>query len=161
MATLPIDPLAGPRFVLDGRVVTMDAGFNVVASGRVYVDAGVIKAVAPAAAPPPAEFAGAQVLKTRGTIYPGLIELHNHLAYNALPLWAVPKKFADRDQWSSITAYRQLVSGPMGAISGLPGMLAAICRYVECKAMLGGATTSQGIALVNHANIRTFFRGLR
>jgi 5-methylthioadenosine/S-adenosylhomocysteine deaminase len=72
----------------------------------------------------------------------------------------VPKTFTNRDQWSGIPAYRSLISGPMKVVADLPGMLAALCRYVECKALLGGATTSQGVALVNHAESRTFFRGL-
>ncbi len=28
-----------------------------------------------------------------GTIYPGLIELHNHITYNILKLWNVPVRF--------------------------------------------------------------------
>jgi 5-methylthioadenosine/S-adenosylhomocysteine deaminase len=151
---------APASLALTGTVVTMTSPSRVMTNRAVYIADGIIKAIRAAGDPPPDGFAGMARVDTGGLIFPGLIELHNHLAYNALPLWAVPKKFADRDQWSGITAYRQLVSGPMGAISGLPGMLAAICRYVECKAMLGGATTSQGIALVNRANIRTFFRGL-
>jgi 5-methylthioadenosine/S-adenosylhomocysteine deaminase len=30
---------------------------------------------------------------TGDTLYPGMIELHNHLAYNAVPLWRVPKRY--------------------------------------------------------------------
>ena len=44
-------------------------------------------------------------------MFPGLIELHNHLAYNALRLWQVPKKYNNRDQWSGIPEYRKLVNG--------------------------------------------------
>ena len=29
-------------------------------------------------------------------LFPGLIELHNHLSYDALPLWDVPKRFSNR-----------------------------------------------------------------
>ena len=54
----PIDPNVGPRFVLAGRVVTMDDHLTVVPDGRVYVDGGVIAAVLPAAAPAPAGFEG-------------------------------------------------------------------------------------------------------
>jgi len=39
-------------------------------------------------APAPAGFTGVPVVDTGGTIFPGLIELHNHLSYNALPPWS-------------------------------------------------------------------------
>lgn len=38
--------------------------------------------------PPPAGFGDALKLDTAGTIYPGLIDLHNHIAYNTLSVWA-------------------------------------------------------------------------
>ena len=37
---------------------------------------------------PPAGFDGIGPVDTGGTLFPGLIELHNHLSYNALPLCA-------------------------------------------------------------------------
>ena len=97
----PIDPLTGPKQALAGRVVTMDDAFTVRADGIVYIEQGRIVAVQERAQPAPAGFDGVQVVETGGTIFPGLIELHNHLSYNALPLWApVPKRFEHRDQWS-------------------------------------------------------------
>src|SRR5215471_12192926 len=97
--TSTIDPMTGGPLVLEGRIVTMNAAGSVLAAGRLYIDKGTIVAVQDATAAPPAGFAGAPILDTKGTIYPGLIELHNHLAYNALRLWAVPKKYANRDDW--------------------------------------------------------------
>src|SRR5262245_28558578 len=95
-----IDAPVGASYVLDGRVVTMDHSFHVLDRGRVYVRAGDIVAVRKAGAAAPAGFADVPVIKTRGTIFPGLIELHNHLSYNVLPLWQVPRIFAHRGQWS-------------------------------------------------------------
>ena len=85
----PIDPLEGPRYALDGRVVTMDASGTVLRRGVVYIDGGRIVAVTDADAPRPDGFAGEPLVRTGGTIYPGLIELHNHLSYNILSLWQV------------------------------------------------------------------------
>ncbi len=93
-------------------------------------------------------------------MFPGLIELHNHLAYNALRLWQVPKKYSNRDQWSGIPEYRKLVSGPMTVVGKSPGLLPALIRYVEAKCLVGGVTTSQGIALFSNAGIRRFYRGI-
>ena len=53
------------------------------------------------------------MIETGGTIFPGLIELHNHLSYNALPLWSpVPKRFTHRGQWPNHKDYRPLSAGP-------------------------------------------------
>ena len=113
MADDPIDPLAGPRYALEGRVITMDADGTDLARARVYVDGGLIAAVTPPDAPRPDGFADAPVVRVGGTIYPGLIELHNHLSYDILPLWQVPATFTNRDQWSGRDDYRVAVTGPM------------------------------------------------
>ncbi len=156
----PIDPLDGPKLALRGRVVTMNDAFQVHADAVVYVEKAALVAVRPAAQAPPAAFADTPVVDTQATLYPGLIELHNHLSYNALPLWDVPRRFTNRDQWGSIPEYRKLVSGPMTVVGKTPGLLAPLVRYVECKCLFGGVTTSQGIALFSNAGIRSYYRGL-
>jgi 5-methylthioadenosine/S-adenosylhomocysteine deaminase len=156
----PIDVLDGPKIVLAGRIVTMDAAFSLLPNGRLYIEKGGIVAIQEDSAPAPAGFASAQVIDTAGTIYPGLIELHNHLAYNALQLWDVPKRYANRDQWAGIPEYRKRISGPMKIIGMSPGLLPALIRFVEVKCLLGGVTTSQGIELYSNAGIRRYYRGI-
>jgi cytosine/adenosine deaminase-related metal-dependent hydrolase len=163
----PIDPLSGPKLALAGRIVTMDAAFSVVNDGAIYIDAGVIVAVQDRKTPPPAGFEAIAPLATRGTIYPGLIELHNHLCYNVLPLWSpVPKRFEHRGQWPDHPDYRKLISGPMTVIGeyrdehGQAALLAPLVRYVECKCLLGGVTTTQGIMLNSNAGVQRFYRGI-
>jgi 5-methylthioadenosine/S-adenosylhomocysteine deaminase len=163
----PIDPLAGPKQAVAGRVVTMDEGFSVQSDGVVYIDQGCVVAVLNRAQPRPTGFEDVDVVETNGTVFPGLIELHNHLSYNALPLWSpVPKRFEHRDQWSAHKDYRPLISGPMTVIgkyrnaSGQAALLPALVRYVECKCLLGGVTTSQGIKLNSNAGITRYYRGL-
>ena len=163
----PVDPLTGPKLALAGRVVTMDDAFTVKADAVVYIDRGAIVAVQDRARPVPAGFEGVAPVLTGGTIFPGLIELHNHLAYNALPLWTpVPKLFQHRGQWPDHPDYRKLISGPMTVVGkyrddqGKPALLAPLIRYVECKCLLGGVTTSQGIMLNSNAGIRRYYRGI-
>ena len=156
----PIDPLMGRKCALSGRIVTMDDLFRVIPNGTIYIDRGNIVAVNESQVPCPVGFEDVPVVKTGGTIYPGLIELHNHLAYNALCLWDVPKQYNNRDQWSGIPAYRKLISGPMQIIGKSPELVPALIRYVECKSLLGGVTTSQGIQLFSNAGIRRFYRGV-
>lgn len=52
----------------------MDQAFTVLSQGAIYIDGNTIVAVADHAAPPPAGFAGAQIVDTGGTIFPGLVE---------------------------------------------------------------------------------------
>ena len=101
---------------LRGRLVTMDDASSVVPDGIVYVRGNAIVAAQPASLPPPAGFEAVPVTVTGGTIYPGLIELHNHLSYDALPLWNVPQKFTNRDQWTKLPEYRRLVPGAMAVL---------------------------------------------
>jgi 5-methylthioadenosine/S-adenosylhomocysteine deaminase len=163
----PIDPLTGPRIALAGRVVTMNDAFEVHQQAVVYVDKGTIVSVQPRAQAPPAEFAGTPVIETSGTIFPGLIELHNHLSYNVLPLWSpVPRRFRHRGEWPNHKDYRPLVSGPMTVIgryqdaTGHYPLLAPLIRYVECKCLLGGVTSTQGVKLASNAGIQRFYRGI-
>lgn len=59
---------------------------------------GRIVAILAAGQPLPAELKAARVIRTQGTIYPGLIDLHNHYVYNIAPLWRVPNQYHDRSQ---------------------------------------------------------------
>ena len=156
----PIDPSGSDRRALHGRVVTMDGSFNVLDRGTVYVEGGIIIAVKRDGEPPPPGFETVKGITTRGTIYPGLIELHNHLSYNVLPLWQVPKRYDNRDQWSGTPTYQKLISGPMKVLGMTPGYIEAVVRYVECKCLLGGVTTSQGIALFSNQGIMRYYRGI-
>ena len=156
----PIDPADSPRVVLEGRVVTMNGNAEVIANGRVYTHNGDIVAVQEATAPAPAGFGNTAVSDTGGTIYPGFIDLHNHMPYNVLPLWQVPKKFSNRGQWGRHAEYHSKISAPMQTLAATPELLASICRYVEAKALVGGTTTGQGITLANQSGIRRYFRGV-
>src|ERR1017187_7756192 len=129
-----MNPLAAARYALRGRVVTMDKANTVLPNGTIYVDSGGIVAVQLTGTPAPAAFNNVQPVDTQGTIYPGLIELHNHLSYNALPLWSVPRPFNNRDQWTAIQEYHQLVTGPMNVLGKTPGYVEAIVRMSNAAA---------------------------
>ena len=159
--------MTGPKLALAGRVVTMDDAFTVRNDAVVYIDRGGIVAIQDRGQPPPAGFEDVAQVNSRGTLFPGLIELHNHLSYNALPLWSpVPKIFQHRGQWPDHPDYRKLISGPMRVVGeyrdaqGKAALLAPLVRYVECKCLLGGVTTSQGIMLSSNAGVQRFYRGI-
>lgn len=156
----PIDPLIGTRHVLEGRIVTMNGAFKVIDRGRIYLADGLIAAVRAADAAAPAGFDAAPVMATGGTIFPGLIELHNHLSYNALQLWQVPRMFAHRGQWAGHPDKRRLISQPMSVLASIGGTIEALVRYVEAKCLVAGVTTSQGLTLVAEPGIEHFYRGI-
>lgn len=160
MTTNP-DPAASPPLALAGRIITLDAAATIVDPGVVYCRDGSIVAVQPTSASAPPGFENVAVTQTRGIVLPGMIELHNHLPYDVLSLWQVPKAYTNRDQWSAETNpdYHRLVTGPMRILGSDPNLVPAIVRYVEVRALLGGTTTSQGITLAKSAII-SHFRGL-
>jgi 5-methylthioadenosine/S-adenosylhomocysteine deaminase len=160
MPSPPIDPLTSPKYALDGRVVTMNPDFTVLDRGVIYIDAGTIVAVEGTGDPYPPGFEDAPMIRTGSTIYPGLIELHNHLSYNVLPLWDVPQAYTNRSKWAGTPIYQKLVTGPMKVLGQTPEYVAPLVRYVECKCLLGGVTTSQGIALFSNQGIRKYYRGI-
>ena len=155
----PIDPLSGPKYVLEGRVVTMGSG-GVLPDGAIYVDAGEITAVQPASEPAPDGFASAPRVRTGDSIYPGLIELHNHLSYNAMPLWNVPRRYSNNGQWKTHEDYARLITKPSQVLGRTEGVVEALIRFVECRCLLGGTTTSQGVTLSSSPGISSFYRGI-
>jgi 5-methylthioadenosine/S-adenosylhomocysteine deaminase len=158
----PVDPRTEP-YGLEGHVVTMDDHFTELDQGVVFVTGGEIASVLPTDSPAPPGFEDAPIVHTGGTIFPGLIELHNHLTYDVLPLWNVPQRFDNRDRWSGGAmqqTYRKNISGPMTVLGRTPGLVEAVVRYVEAKCLLGGVTTSQGIALFSNQGVQAFFQGV-
>jgi cytosine/adenosine deaminase-related metal-dependent hydrolase len=161
MPKQPIDPLSGPRYALEGKIVTMDPHGTVLERGVVYIDQGQIVAVQADDAPAPPGFDGIKPIRSGGTLYPGLIELHNHLSYNILPLWIVPKPFGNRAQWRSHPEKQRLVTGPMQVLGKTAQYVPAIVRYVEAKCLVAGVTTSQGFTLTGVlGGIKRYYRGL-
>src|ERR1700756_5088050 len=125
-ATPPIDPASSPKWALHGRIVTMDAKSTVVKDGVVWIADAAIAAITQAGDAAPAGFDGVAVLDTGGTVFPGLIELHNHIAYNVLPLWHVPQRYTNRDTWGNSDQYHQLVTAPMKTIGEATELLPAL-----------------------------------
>ncbi len=150
---------AGLSVILKGRVVTMNQEKKVLENGRVVVHKGKIEAVLTSEEDVPDEFKAFKEMNTSGTIYPGLIDLHNHFVYNVLPLWEVPKRFDNRSQWPRQSMYKSDVSMPIKKALGKYTLTSeALVRYVEAKALIGGTTTGQGM-LTRVSGGASLFRG--
>lgn len=146
----PATAHAAPELtVLSGRVVTLDAGSTIHRAGYVCIKGNTIAAVAADKTAIPAEFSAVAPVDTKGTIYPGLIELHNHLGYNMLPLWEVPQRYSNRNVWrNDFARYLPEVSWPATVLGKNTDLdyQRAIVRYVECRSLFGGVTTAQGLS---------------
>ena len=135
------------KYVLRGTVVTLDSKKRVIKDGRVGIDGNKIAFVRSSRYRLPDGFQDSPVVEVEGFIYPGLIDLHNHLAYNFLGLWKISKKFVTRYQWSGTARYNREITAPMK-------LLASTCpvelvKYAEVKALVGGTTTIAGFAKFN------------
>jgi cytosine/adenosine deaminase-related metal-dependent hydrolase len=159
------------KLVLDGRIVTMNATATVIPDGTICIDGDRIAYLGPRSKTVPTEFSGAPRINVNGTIYPGLIELHNHPSYNAIPLWDVPERFVNRKGWRGDKPngvpphplYTRRVSNPSTLLTHDPSSdnARAVIRFVECRALLGGVTTTQGLTLYNiPAGTKAAYAGL-
>ncbi len=125
-----------PRpIVLEGTVVTPT---EVIRDGMVIIEGERIKAVGQGVAIPE----GAVRIATNGLIFPGLIDLHNHITWNVFPRWKdLPRRFRNRYEWRNDAVYLRTYAAWNQALSHLN------CErntYGEVKALLGGVTTVQG-----------------
>ena len=97
--------------VIAGRIVPLDrADPDAEFKGRVYIDdSGVVERISQGSAPAPAGFTNAPMIDVGDAfVMPGLIDLHNHIGYNTLPLWTELKQkvaFAHHDSWIRASSY--------------------------------------------------------
>lgn len=140
--------MTGPtKWILDGHMVPMHADDpDRTFLGRLYIDGGTVVACTPTSASPPADFDDAPVVDCGDSfVYPGLIDLHSHIAYNALPLWAHPGQdtpFLHHDIWPNRSSYKPKVSWPAWVLAA--GAPESLMTYVQVRALAGGTTTIQG-----------------
>jgi imidazolonepropionase-like amidohydrolase len=76
-------PKSGVDAVLTGRVLT-GVGEEVIEDGYVRIEGGRITGVGPSGGVPTTELEGTRVIETSGTILPGLINSHAHLAWDGI-----------------------------------------------------------------------------
>jgi cytosine/adenosine deaminase-related metal-dependent hydrolase len=138
----------------------MDSRATVIPQGTVWIQEGEIARITAESDSPPEGFTEVTPVDSGGTLFPGLIELHNHLAYDILPLWHVPQRYTNRDVWGNSAEYHKLVTAPMETIGAATGLLPALVRYVEVKALVGGVTTTQGVPLFSAPGLVRYYRGI-
>ena len=144
-------------YVLKGRVVPMTGEADVINEGHVLVKDGMIEAVWENQVPSDIQLTNVPVIETNGTIYPGMLDLHNHLHYNQAPLWDMtphlPENnrnawggYNNRYEWKNHPDYSEQVTKPKMLVHSGPywNMESEAMKYIEMKSLVGGATAAQG-----------------
>jgi 5-methylthioadenosine/S-adenosylhomocysteine deaminase len=119
-------------YALRGTLVTPD---EVIENGVLLVRDGVIEEAGANVAVPD----GVAVTQTNGFIYPGLIDLHNHLTWNAHPRWSAGTLTRNRYDWQSMDSYAARLSGPQSKVRSVTGASCDLERFAEVKALVWGA----------------------
>ncbi len=135
--------------ILEGDIVTMDGNSTVIKGGRLVIVNNKIIAVLRPGDELPVAAVNASVIPVSGWIFPGLIDAHNHVAYNMLGLYEVDKVFDNRYQWNKGKDYQQQVNYPKRLITGNKyfDLTPEVVKYAEVKALTGGVTSIQGTPL--------------
>jgi cytosine/adenosine deaminase-related metal-dependent hydrolase len=126
------------EFALRGRILTPD---GVIPDGHILVRNGRIVSVNPWSR----ASAGPRAIKIEGVISPGLIDLHNHLTWNAMPKWRSGRIWRNRYDWQLDADYLRSVSEARTAIKSTSAMITASLEvWDEVKALAHGATSVIG-----------------
>lgn len=128
--------LSQQPFTLQGTIVTPS---QVLTNGAISISGSMIEDIA-------ASPSGGQgsVIATDSFIFPGLIDVHDHITWNMLPRWRPNRTFNNRYEWQQTDAYSIALSQPHYAITSDHELACDADRFGEVKAIVGGATSVVG-----------------
>ena len=144
--------------VISGQIVPCDKNDpDAVFAGRVFIDDhGTIADVIKGNATTPAGFANARVIDVGPDfVIPGLIDLHNHIGYNTLPLWAEATRktpYAHHDSWPGAPSYQASITWPSKTLAETEPE--ALLAYVQLRALVGGTASLQGWPTASREHVR-------
>ncbi len=136
----PGDP--GKILLRGSAVVTMSAEGNYT-PGEVYVEFGDIACVGPTGGACTAQAAGASIIETNSIIAPGLVDAHNHVAFDWMPEWQPGRFWTDHTQWQSSSAYDDFISVQADNKSDAASFCAML-QWGELRGLVNGVTTMFG-----------------
>ena len=149
------DEPVSDEYILTGRIVTMTSE-GAFFDGGVLLKDGKITSVW-AGSTIPSAHSGIDVIETDGSIYPGLIDLHNHMHYNHIPLWDFNVHLSDsqqseeggytnRYQWGNNYDYGPSITWMKGNVqsSSRWDMTSQQMKFAEVQSVAGGVTAVQG-----------------
>jgi 5-methylthioadenosine/S-adenosylhomocysteine deaminase len=145
------------KYILKGRIVPMTGENDAIENGNIMIDEGMIIAIWADGQLPPINTDGITVHDTEASIYPGLIDLHNHMHYNHIPLWDFNVHLSDsqqsdeggytnRYQWGNNWDYGPSITWMKTNIQSYNrwDMSSEQMKYAEVQAVAGGVTAVQG-----------------
>jgi hypothetical protein len=143
-------------YVLSGTVVTMESESSVLLNGHVLVVEGLISAVWSEGQTMPTAAEGIEQIETGGIIYPGLLDVHNHPHYNAIPIWDHGTDgWNNRYEWRTENAYKNAITKVENGLNdgGSDGcsLMVESMKHAEVKSIVGGTTVIQGATSENEA----------
>ncbi len=137
------------RYLLQGTLVTMDEtlpAIEQVFEGALHIQGNRVLDVLHDGDPLPADAVGAAVVSTRALIFPGLMNIHDHLLFNTIPAWDVPALMQDVSDWTSLDDYRRHVRYPHDILTDPDyyDLLPEVGKFAEVKALASATTAVQG-----------------
>lgn len=122
--------------VLTGIVVTPS---EVISDGMISISGSRLAEVGKASG----TSLGAAV-QTDSFIFPGLIDLHDHITWNLLPRWNPNELFNNRYEWQQRPGYKAALDGPHAKLAADRALICDADRFGEIKAIVGGSTSVVG-----------------
>ena len=83
-------------------------------------------------------------LETDSYIFPGLINLHDHITWNFLPRWKHKELFNNRYEWQQTSDYQIVIEQPHNKIIADHTLACDADRFGEIKAIVAGSTSVVG-----------------
>jgi len=144
-----VNLLQSRRYLLRGTLVTMDdtlPAADRVFAGALYVQGNRILDVLHDGDPLPSYASGAVAIDAHALIFPGLMNIHDHIVFNTIPHWDVPGLMQDVSDWTSLDEYRTHVRYPNDILTdgSYYGLLPEVGKFAEAKALTAGTTAEQG-----------------
>ena len=134
------------QLVITGNVATMAQGATEPPErGRVWIDGDAVVDVTTGRRRVAGFARATEVDVGDATVLPGFVDMHNHLAYNALPLWTEPGRtepWLHNKHWPDADTYTESITEPAWVYA--KACPEALLAYVQVRAMAGGATAAQG-----------------
>lgn len=149
------------QLVITGNVATMAQGATEPPSpGRVWIDGDTVVDVTTGRRRVAGFARATEVDVADAVVLPGFVDMHNHLAYNALPLWTEPGRtepWLHNKHWPDADTYTESITEPAWVYA--KACPEALLAYVQVRAMAGGATAAQGWPTANRG-YRTVMRNV-
>lgn len=132
--------------LLRGTVVTPTVAF----AGEVLVEGDTITCAAPSCAEAPAA-SGASIVETRGLVFPGLIDAHNHILFDIFDGtdWSPLRAYTNHDMWTNEDRYGAMVDAKQylnGEGASTVDLGCEMNKFGELKALVAGTTSVLGAA---------------